>query len=140
MSNSTNTKAICIGGIWCDPSKMDISVQTVSGADAGRDQSGTMHVCYTTTKFKIALEWLCPSPEKVEPILHQIERYTQNKRTTGLPANRQNKSAIPVVFRNPITNTEDTRYFYVGDRNAPYQMWGANRKFFSRLAFDLIEI
>ena len=138
--SSLNTNAINIGGIWCDPSHMEISVQTVSGSDAGRDQSGNMHTEYVTTKFKIQLEWLCPNPEEVEPILHKIERYTQNKITDDLPVGKRYNSAIPVWFRNPVTNTNDKRYFYVGDRSVPLQMWGQKRKFFSRLAFNLIEI
>ena len=122
------TKPIKIGNTEFDPSKMDIGVQTVSGADAGRDQSGLMHLCYVTTKFKIELEWLCPSPALTRQILAAVQPTAANQGT------------ISVTFVNPVTNAEETRNFYVGDRSAPYQMWGTSRKFFSRLAFNLIEL
>lgn len=128
---STQTNAIKIGDLWCDPSRMEISIQTVSGEDAGRDQSGYMHMEYVTTKYKIQLEWYYPDLKTVKDILKIIRDATQNRATN---------SAIPVVFRDPVTNTEKTKYFYVGDRSVPYQMWGQKRKFFSRMAFDLIEL
>ena len=133
MSDSTNTKAIKLGNLWCDPSKMDISLQSVNGADAGRDQSGFMHICYVTHKWKISLEWLCPDIDTVQAILYEVN--PGNREPTGMQ-----RGTIPVTFRNPYNNNEVTKYMYVGDRNLPYQMWGKKRKFFSRLAFDLIEI
>ncbi len=116
-----------INGLDCNPGKMDISIQTVSAPDAGRDQSGTMHVQYKATKYKIALEWLYPQPNVVKSILSKVKPSAS-------------REYIPVTFTDPVTNNTVTKNFYVGDRDAPYQMWGSNRKFFSRLAFDLIEI
>lgn len=120
-------KPIRINGVDCDPSKMDISIQTVSSPDAGRDQLGFMHVEYIATKYKIELEWLYPSPAKVKAVLAAIK-----------PS--KSRPFFPVVFIDPVTNEEVTKNMYVGDRSVPYQMWGTNRKFFSRMAFSLIEI
>ncbi len=126
MSNPLTTP-IRINGTDFDPSKMDISIQSVSAADAGRDESGLMHVRYIATKYKIELEWLCPSPALTKSILKAVQP------TAG-------HEYVSVDFVDPVSNSQQTKYMYVGDRNAPYQMWGRKRKFFSRVAFDLIEI
>lgn len=137
MSDSTANKAIKIGELWCDPSKMEISLQSVSGSDAGRDQSGKMQLCYITHKWKISLEWLCPDLDTVKAILYEVN---PGNREPIIDGEKAQLGTIPVTFRNPYTNKEVTKYMYVGDRVMPYQMWGQKRKFFSRLAFDLIEI
>lgn len=113
---------ITINGQNFDPSKMSFGIQDVSASDAGRDQTGLMHKDLITRKYKIELEWWCPSRAETARILTAV--YPEY---------------FPVTFTDPMTNTTVTKTFYVGDRTAPVQMWGDDRQFYSSVKFNLIE-
>lgn len=113
---------IKINGTEFKPSAMSIGIQDVSASDAGRDQSGTMHKMLITQKRKIELEWWCPSPQLTKQILSAV-----------------NSEYFSVQYTDPLTNTLVTKTMYVGDRSAPIEMWGANRKLYSKVSFNLIE-
>lgn len=113
---------IKINGRDFDPSKMSFGIQDVSASDAGRDQSGYMHKDLISRKYKIELEWWCPSRQETARILTAVE-----------------PEYFPVTFTDPMTNTVVTKTFYVGDRTAPVQMWGDDRQFYSSVKFNLIE-
>ena len=113
---------IKINGTWFNPSEMSIGVMSIQDENAGRDQSGTMYFRLVAVKQKIQLAWWCPSPELTSEILTAVK-----------------PSHFNVTYTDPVTNTQVTKDMYVGDREAPVQMWGSNRKFYSRVAFDLIE-
>lgn len=104
------------------PSKMAIGVYDVSNSDSGRDQTGLMWKNLIARKYKIELEWWMPEPPVVASILGAIDPEYFN-----------------VTFTDPRTNTATTKVMYVGDRSAPYEMWGDNRKYFNKLSFNLIE-
>lgn len=104
----------------------------ISAPDAGRDADGKMWKLMKYTKvngqwipvrkYKIQLAWWNPTPTVVKKVLQAI-----------------NPEYFNVTFHDPYTNELVTKKMYVGDREAPYQMWGHDRKLYSRLAFDLIE-
>ena len=104
------------------PSKLSIGIYDVSNSDSGRDQNGYMWKNLVARKYKIELEWWCPSPQLASQILMAVD-----------------PEYFVVGFTDPKTNTWVTKTMYVGDRSAPYQMWGENRKFFSKISFNLIE-
>ena len=81
-----------------------------------------MHKNLITRKYKIELEWWCPSRAETARILQAV-----------------NPEYFPVTFTDPMTNVLTTKTFYVGDRTAPVQMWGDDRQFYSSVKFNLIE-
>ena len=116
---------ITINGQSFDPSKLSIGIQDVSASDAGRDQTGTMWKMLITRKYKIELEWWCPSVEETARILGAVQQEYFN-----------------VTFHDPLNpdpNSVVTKTMYVGDRSAPVQMWGDDRRFYSSVKFNLIE-
>lgn len=104
------------------PSKLSFGIYDVSNSDSGRDQSGLMYKNLIARKIKIELEWWCPSPALASTILTAVDPEYFN-----------------VTFTDPKTNASTTKSMYVGDRSAPYEMWGNDRKFFSKVSFNLIE-
>ena len=113
---------ITINGQNFDPSKMTIGIQDVSASDAGRDQEGTMYKMLITRKYKIELEWWCPSREETSRILKAVR-----------------PEYFYVTFTDPVENALVPKMMYVGDRSAPVQMWGDARQFYSSVKFNLIE-
>ena len=111
-----------INGVTCKPSEMSIGINDVSSSDAGRDQTGLMHKNLVTTKYKIELAWWNPHRDVVAQVLTAVK-----------------PEYFSVRFYAPDTNSIVTKTMYVGDRSAPYQMWGDDRSFFSKLSFNLIE-
>lgn len=113
---------ITINGHDFNPSEMTIGVMSIQDENAGRDQNGTMYFRLVAVKQKIQLAWWCPSPELTSDILTAVK-----------------PSHFNVTFTDPVTNTLVTKDMYVGDREAPVQQWSVNRKFYSRVSFNLIE-
>lgn len=120
---------ININGKTYPPSEMTVDMMDISSPDAGRDAFGTMwklQLYYANgqpvRKYKISLAWWCPQPNVVKDLLEAVSPEYFN-----------------VKFTDPQTNTEVTKQMYCGDRSAPLQQWSDGRKFYSRLAFDLIE-
>lgn len=113
---------ITINGTQYDPSELTIGIQDVSAPDAGRDLSGIMWKMKISQKVTIQLGWLQPDPALVSQILTSVA-----------------PEYFSVQYTDPITNSSVTKTFYVGDRSAPYQVWGTNTKRFSKLSFKLIE-
>lgn len=116
---------IIINGQRFDPSKMSIGLQDVSASDAGRDQDGTMHKMLITRKYKIELEWSCPSVVETARILNAVQG-----------------EYFDVSFHDPLDSEAErlvTKRMYVGDRSAPVQMWGDARHFYNSVKFNLIE-
>ena len=113
---------IKINGTEYDPSEMTIGIQDVSAPDAGRDLNGYMWKMTVTQKVTIQLSWWQPSPQVVSRVLNSVRN-----------------EYFPVQYTDPISNSLVTKTFYVGDRTAPYQVWGSGTKRFSKLSFKLIE-
>ena len=113
---------LTINGLGVDPSVITYGIQDVSAPDAGRDLSGTMQKMTITQKRTIQLEWWQPDPALTAQILQTVKPEYFN-----------------VTYTDPESNTQVTKTFYVGDRSAPVQVWGANTKRYSKLSFKLIE-
>lgn len=113
---------IRISGVEFKPSEMKIGIQDISAPDSGRDQSGTMHKLLLCQKRKIELAWWCPSPQLTAQILQAVK-----------------PEYFTVEYTDPETNTWVARTMYVGDRSAPVEMWGNDRKFYSKVSFNVIE-
>lgn len=113
---------ININGTDFKPSVMEIGIQDISAADAGRTQAGTMQKMRIVEKTTINLEWWEPSRSLTSAILWAVS-----------------PEYFPVTFYNPKTMEVETKTMYVGDRTAPVRMWGDDRAFYSRVSFNLIE-
>ena len=105
------------------PSTMTVSLMDVQASDSGRDVTGTMHNNVVAKKWKIELEFLVPSEAEVATLLSAVNTPTFN-----------------VTFHNPMTQTDVTKKFYVGDRNIPVYMWQQNKITYNTLSFNLIEV
>ncbi len=124
-----NTYIIKIKDNEYKPSEMTVDMMDISSPDAGRDAFGTMwklQLYYANgkpvRKYKISLAWWCPDPKLVSDILNDVS-----------------DEYFKVKFHDPQANENVEKWMYCGDRSAPVQMWNDGRRFYSRLAFDLIE-
>ena len=113
---------ININGVDFKPSVMEIGIQDVSAADAGRTQAGYMQKMKIAEKTTINLEWWEPSRELTSQILNAVS-----------------PEYFYVTYEDPKDMTIKTKVMYVGDRTAPVRMWGDARAFYSRVSFNLIE-
>lgn len=109
-----------------DPAEMTWSLQAVNAADAGRDQSGTMHnnvVCY---KRKLQCTWAIPHEAQTVEILNAVQPDT-----------------LSLTYFDPLDDRLETRTFYVGDKTAPfrsYQVPCVGGTTFKTLSLDFIEV
>lgn len=112
-----------IGNTKIYPSVMTVSFMDVQASDSGRDVTGLMHNNVVTKKWKIELEFFVPSEAEVATLLTAV-----------------NNPTFSVTFRNPMTQTDVTKTFYVGDRSIPIYMWQQNKITYKTLSFNLIEV
>lgn len=111
-----------------DPSEMTWGLQDVSDGDAGRTQDALMHKNRVAQKRKIELKWPSITPDKAAAILTAV-----------------NPEYINVTYHDAMTNKEETREFYVGDRSAPVRQWcekdsaGRVQHWYTSVSFNLIE-
>lgn len=109
-----------------DPAEMIWSLQAVNAADAGRDQSGTMHnnvVCY---KRKLQCTWAIPHEAPTTEILNAVQ-----------------PDMVRVTYFDPLDDRLETRTFYVGDKTAPYRSYQVpcvGGTTFKTLSLDFIEV
>ena len=104
------------------PSKYEWSLQDVSVGDSGRDDTGKMYKGRIAQKVKIALEWAGKSPTVVSTVLAAF-----------------NPEYVEVTYFDPLTNSNQLKTFYVGDRSAPVKIWTTGNQIFETVAFDIIE-
>lgn len=112
--------------ISLDPSDMTVSLQRVSASDAGRDQSGVMHVNQVCLKRKISLTWAIPH----EAQAHEIA-------VAFLP------EYVTVTYYDPWDGGMDTRTFYTGDQSFPFRSYNVpvvGGTTFKTVSFDIIEV
>ena len=105
-----------------NPSSLQWGIQSVSDSNAGRDMSGKMHVNIVTRKRKLELSWNAVDFATASEILQAV-----------------NKKTFNVTYRDALTNTLQTRTFYVGDRSAPFKSWYIGGQRVESLSFDFIE-
>lgn len=104
------------------PSTFTLSINDVSAASAGRDQSGLMYKERVTRKRKIVLAWSCPTPTEAKAILTAFS-----------------KEYFKVTYYDPLAGATQTRTFYSGDQNAPVKRWTVGTKIYEQISFDIIE-
>lgn len=104
------------------PSQMDLSLQDISSADAGRTQDGLMHKDRIAKKRKIVLSWNGVSKEDAHTILNAFKN-----------------EYFSVNYYDPWDGQTETRTFYSGDQSAPIKVWNVNNKVYSQVSFDIIE-
>lgn len=106
-----------------DPSSLQWGLQTVSDQNAGRTTDGKMHVNMITEKRKLELSWTGVSFAVASEILQAVHHET-----------------FQVTYLDALTNTTQTRTFYVGDRTAPVYSYSNGYKWYSNVAFNIIEV
>lgn len=105
------------------PSKCDIGYQDISAPDSGRTLDGLMWKNRVGQKVKIELEWLGVSDEDAATILTAFD-----------------PEYVDVTFRDPKSNSIQTKNFYTGDRKGVTYWWSDDDDMtFSSIAFNIIE-
>lgn len=106
------------------PTTVQPQLCDVSASDAGRvlDQNATMYKNRVTQKRKVALGWKNPSGEVVSQILRAF-----------------NPEYVFVRYLDPMSNSYETREFYVGDRTMPLREVHIGGSTYSQLSFNIIE-
>ena len=113
-----------INGTWIpDPSSLQWGIQTVSDSNAGRTTDGKMHVNLITRKRKLELSWNGVDFATASEILQAV-----------------NPETFSVTYLDALTNTRQTKTFYVGDRTAPVYSYHYGYKWYSNVSFNLIEV
>lgn len=106
-----------------DPSSLQWGLQSVSRSDAGRDQKGKMHVELQTRKRKLELSWSGIGFAETAEVLQAV-----------------NDETFRVTYLDALTNTTQTRTFYVGDRSAPVHSYSDGQRWYTTLSFNIIEV
>ena len=106
-----------------DPSSLQWGIQSVSDSNAGRDMNGDMHVNLITRKRKLELSWNGVDFATTSEILQAFNPETFN-----------------VTYLDAQTNTRLTKRFYVGDRTAPVHSYAEGQRWYSNVAFNIIEV
>lgn len=109
-----------------DPSEMTWGRSRISSSDAGRDQSGTMHVGTVCFKRTLSLVWKNPTPAVISEIINAF-----------CP---ENTDTVSVTYPDAATNTTVTKTFYTGDITAPVYWWKAGNERYSQVSFQITEV
>lgn len=105
-----------------DPSVFEWGLQDISSSDSGRTEDTLMHKNRVGQKRKIKVTWNNPTPEKAAQILTAF-----------------NPEYVSVKYPDAMSNSNETRTFYVGDRTAAMRAWTTSYKRYTQVIFDLIE-
>lgn len=105
------------------PSSFEWGLIDVSASDSGRTQDGKMHKNRITQKRQIKLSWNGTNKPRTAQILQMV-----------------NPEYISVTYPDAMSGTDETRTFYVGDRNGIIKIWTVNNKRYETLSFNLIEV
>ena len=109
-----------------DPSEMTWGRSRISSSDAGRDQSGTMHVGTVCFKRTLSLTWKSPPPDIIAAIINAF-----------CP---EDADTVSVTYHDAATNATATKIFYTGDITAPVYWWKAGREIYSQVSFQITEV
>lgn len=104
------------------PSSFTWGLQDISAAESGRTDDTIMHKNRVGQKRKISLGWI-----------------TKDWKTTAKIMRAFNPEYINVRYPDMMSESYQTRTFYVGDRSAPVKYWLAGRKLIEQISFDIIE-
>ena len=110
-----------VGGVIVPcPSTYQYELSDVSDADSGRTEDGLMHKMRIAQKVHIQLSWSYVSFADAKTILEAF-----------------NPEYIDVNYLDPMTNTYQTKTFYVGDRSAP--LYNTRKQLWTGISFNIIE-
>ena len=124
VESGVSRTLIKINGVFIpDPSSLQWGLQSVSRSDAGRDQKGKMHVELQTRKRKLELSWSGIGFAETAEVLQAV-----------------NPETFRVTYLDALTNTTQTRTFYVGDRSAPVHSYVEGNQWYTTLSFNIIEV
>ncbi|MDF2510472.1 MAG: hypothetical protein K0S04_338 [Herbinix sp.] len=106
------------------PSSCTWGLNYISVEDSGRTLDGEMHIDPVTTKRKLDnVAWNGLDNVEAAAILQLVNQ----------------KRFMTVKYDDALTNTVQTRTFYIGDPTAQTYSWRVGNKIFSSLAFNFIE-
>lgn len=114
---------LMVNGVFIpDPSELQWGIQSVSDSNAGRTMDGKMHVNLVTRKRKIELKWSGVDFATTAEILAAV-----------------NDETFDVTYHDALTNSSQTKTFYVGDRSAMVKSYveGYRR---NDISFNIIEV
>lgn len=123
MPEVTRTLIKVNGTYIPDPSSLQWGLQSVSDPNAGRSLDGKMHVNLVTRKRKLELSWNGVDFATAAEILQAV-----------------NNETFTVTYLDALTNTTQTRTFYVGDRTAPVNSYAVGYRWYTNVSFNLIEV
>ena len=123
MPEVTRTLIKVNGTYIPDPSSLQWGLQSVSDPNAGRSLDGKMHVNLVTRKRKLELSWNGVDFATASEILQAV-----------------NGETFTVTYLDALTNTTQTRTFYVGDRTAPVNSYAVGYRWYTNVSFNLIEV
>lgn len=109
-----------------DPSEMTWGRYRISSSDAGRDQSGKMHVGTVCYKRTLTLAWKNPGKDKTAQIINAF-----------CP---ENMDTVNVTYFDAAKNANVTKTFYTGDITAPVYWWKVGRERYSLVSFQITEV
>ena len=104
------------------PSSMQWGLQDISASDSGRDYTGYMYKNRIAQKRKLELEFAGLDWASASQLLNVVD-----------------SEYIRVTYPDMYAGMEQTRTFYVGDREAPVFVWWEDKKVLSNITFNFIE-
>ena len=100
-----------------------VDIMDVDASTTGRNQSGTMIRDRVAVKRKINCTWNYLTPRQMQVLLSAVQ-----------------SPFFQVKYLDPLTNSYQTRTFYVGDRSAPmYSMEAKTGTLYTSLSMNFIE-
>ena len=102
------------------PSSYQYELSDVSDPDSGRTEDGLMHKMRIAQKVHINLSWQYVTNADAKTILTAF-----------------NPEYVDVNYLDPLTNSYQTKTFYVGDRSAP--IYNTRLGLWTSVSFNIIE-
>jgi hypothetical protein len=108
------------GAFVPSPSVYQVEYNDISDPDAGRTEDGLMHKNRIGQKVKIQLAWNNVNDTVASTVLTAFD-----------------PEYVSVKYKDPKTNSFQTKTFYVGDRSAP--AYNRTVGLWSNISFNIIE-
>ena len=105
------------------PSSYTWGLSDVSIGESGRDDSGLMHKNMIAQKRKLQVTWNALTTTECATILSTVNA----------------SEYLTVKYHDLMSNSTETRTFYISDRSAPYKCFWVGNKRVESLSFDFIE-
>jgi hypothetical protein len=102
------------------PSTMKVGIMDISNAE--RNSKGNMLIDRVATKRKIDLSWRDLDGDKLAELLQLVDSVY-----------------FFVKYLDPMTNRQETRTFYVGDRNIGMFSYNNGNPIYDDISFNFIE-